>query len=158
MLSIRFSDNGLIEDSVAGIAVRFSCHAGICLINLRVDCNVKKKSAPKIGCFTSATINVHEYSLFSPTLTIRLLVPYVVIVKLFAATKGRLSASTVPLAQDRGKTLTAAPLSIKYLHLLRLSATYSSLEGDRIQLSRSHVASRSARQTQESLPCAGLTA
>ena len=89
-----------------------------------------KKSAPKIGCLTSATINVHEYSLFSPTSTIRLFEPYVVIIELFAVTKGRLSASTVPLAQDRGKTLTAAPVLIKYLHLLRLSATYSSLEGD----------------------------
>ena len=57
------------------------------------------------------------------------------IVELFAATKGRLSASTVPLAQDRGKTLTAAPVSIKYLHLLRLSATYSSLEGDNLEVS-----------------------
>ena len=90
-----------------------------------------KKSAPKIGCLT--TINVHEYSLFSPTSTISLLVPYVVIVELFAATKGRLSAFTVLLAQDRGKTLTAAPVSIKYLHLLRLSATYSSLEGDNLE-------------------------
>ena len=89
----------------------------------------------------------------------RLFVPYVVIVELFAATKGRLSASTVPLAQDRGKTLTAAPVSIKYLHLLHLSATYSSLEGDNLEVSvsRSHVASLPARQTQESLPCAGLT-
>ena len=65
-------------------------------------------------CLLSATIKVHEYSLFSPTSTIRLeLVPYVVIVELFAATKGKLSESTVPLAQDRSKTLTAAPLSIK---------------------------------------------
>ena len=54
------------------------------------------------------------------------------IVELFAATKGRLSASKVPLAQDRGKTLTAAPVLIKYLHLLRLSATCSSLEGDNL--------------------------
>ena len=65
-------------------------------------------------CLLSATIKVHEYSLFSPTSTIRLeLVPYVVIVELFAATKGKLSESTVPLAQDRSKILTAAPLSIK---------------------------------------------
>ena len=73
---------------------------------------------------------------FSPTSTIglRLLVPYVVIMELFAATKSRLSASTVPLAQVRGKTLTAAPVSIKYLHLLCLSATYSSLDGDNLEV------------------------
>ena len=93
------------------------------------------KSTPKIGCLTSATIKVHEYSLFNLTSTIRLLVPYVVIVELFAATKGRLSASTVPLAQNQGKTLTAAPVLIKYLHLLQLSATYNSLEGDNLEVS-----------------------
>ena len=36
------------------------------------------------------------------------------------------------LAQDLGKTLTAAPVSIKYLHLLRLSATYNNLEGNNL--------------------------
>ena len=40
----------------------------------------------------------------------------------------------LPLAQDWGKTLTAAPVSIKYLHLLRLSATYSSPEGDNLEV------------------------
>ena len=43
-------------------------------------------------------------------------------------TRGRQSTSEVLLAQDLGKTLTAAPVSIKYLHLLRLSATYNNLE------------------------------
>ena len=47
---------------------------------------------------------------------------------LLAATRGRQSASEILLAQDFGKTLTAAPMSIKYLHLLFLSATYNNLE------------------------------
>ena len=54
----------------------------------------------------------------------------IVMVVLLAATRGKLLVSTVPLAQDLGKTLIAAPLSIKYLHLFCLSATYNSLEGD----------------------------
>ena len=48
---------------------------------------------------------------------------------MLAATRGRQSASEILLAQDLGKTLTAAPVSIKYLHLLHLSATYNNLEG-----------------------------
>ena len=54
---------------------------------------------------------IHEYSqshinyLFACTV--------VVIVELLAATEGRLSVSAVPLAQDRGKTLTVAPVSIE---------------------------------------------
>ena len=52
------------------------------------------------------------------------------IVVLLAATSGRVSV--VLLAQDLGKTLTAAPVSIRYLHLLRLSATYNNLEGDNV--------------------------
>ena len=51
---------------------------------------------------------------------------------LLAATRGRQSASEILLAQDLGKTLTAAPVSIKYLHLLRLSATYNNLEGNNL--------------------------
>ena len=51
---------------------------------------------------------------------------------LLAATMGRLTVSVVLLAQDLGKTLTAAPLSIRYLHLLRLSATYNNFEGDNV--------------------------
>ena len=52
----------------------------------------------------------------------------VIIVVLLAATRGRQSASEILLAQDLGKTLTAVPVSIKYLHLLRLSAMYNNLE------------------------------
>ena len=55
-----------------------------------------------MGCCTSATMNVHGYSRFKPTSTTRL--------------------------QDFGRTLTAAPVSIKYLHLCPLSATYNNLE------------------------------
>ena len=51
---------------------------------------------------------------------------------LLAATRGSQAASEVLLAQDLGKTLTAAPVSIRYLHLLRLSATYNNLEGDNL--------------------------
>ena len=51
---------------------------------------------------------------------------------LLAATRGRQSASEILLAQDLGKTLTAAPVSIKYLHLLHLSATYNNLEGNNL--------------------------
>ena len=51
---------------------------------------------------------------------------------LLAATRGRQVASEVLLAQDLGKTLTAAPVSIRYLHLLRLSATYNNLEEDNL--------------------------
>ena len=40
--------------------------------------------------------------------------------------------SVVLLAQDLDKTLTAAPVSIGYLHLLRLSVTYNNLEGDNV--------------------------
>ena len=40
-------------------------------------------------------------------------VPYVFIVVLLAATRGRQAASEVLLAQDLGKTLTAAPVSIR---------------------------------------------
>ena len=53
-------------------------------------------------------------------------------VELLAATRGRQAASEVLLAQDLGKTLTAAPVSIRYLHLLRLSATFNNLEGDNL--------------------------
>ena len=53
-------------------------------------------------------------------------------VVLLAATRGRQSASEVLLAQYLGKTLTAAPVSIKYLHLLHLSATYNNLEGNNL--------------------------
>ena len=81
-----------------------------------------------MGCFTSATINVHGYSRFKPTSMTRLLLPYVLIVVLFAATRGRQSASEILLAQDLGKALTATPVSIKYLHLCLLSATYNNLE------------------------------
>ena len=52
----------------------------------------------------------------------RLQVPQVFIVVLLAATRGKLLVSVVLLAQDLGGTLTAAPVSINYLHLLRLSA------------------------------------
>ena len=45
---------------------------------------------------------------------------------------GRLAVCVVLLAQDLGKTLTAAPVSIRYLHLLRSSATYNNLEGDNV--------------------------
>ena len=48
------------------------------------------------------------------------------------ATRGRLAVSVVLLAQDLGRMLTAAPVSIRYLHLLRLSATYNNLEGDNV--------------------------
>ena len=51
---------------------------------------------------------------------------------LLAATRGRQVASEVLLAQDLGKTLTAAPVSIRFLHLLRLSMTYINLEGDNL--------------------------
>ena len=51
---------------------------------------------------------------------------------LLAATRGRQVACGVLLAQDLGKTLTAAPVSIRYLHLLCLSATYNNLEGDNL--------------------------
>ena len=51
---------------------------------------------------------------------------------LLAATRGRLSVSVVLLAQDLGKTLTAALVSIRYLHLLRLSVMYNNLEGDNV--------------------------
>ena len=44
--------------------------------------------------------------------------------------RGILLVSVVLLAQGLCKILTAAPVSIKYLHLLRLSATYNNLEGD----------------------------
>ena len=81
-----------------------------------------------MGRFTSATINVHGYSRFKPTSTTRLQLPYVFLVVLFAATRGRQSTSEILLAQDFGKTLTAAPVSIKYLHLYLLSATYNNLE------------------------------
>ena len=54
------------------------------------------------------------------------------IVVLLAATRGRQVASEVLLAQDFGNTLTAAPVSIKYLHLLCLSATYNNLEEDKL--------------------------
>ena len=50
-------------------------------------------------------------------------------VVLLAATRGRQVASEVLLSQDLGKTLTTAPVSVRYLHLLRLSATYNNLEG-----------------------------
>ena len=48
-------------------------------------------------------------------------------VVLLAATRGRLVVSVVLLAQDLGKMLTAASVSIRYLHVLRLSATYNNL-------------------------------
>ena len=83
-----------------------------------------------MGCCTSATMNVHGYSRFKPTSTTRLQLPQVFIVLLSAATRGRLPAPEIPLAQDFGKTLTAAPVSIKYLHLCPLSATYNNLEWD----------------------------
>ena len=54
-------------------------------------------------------------------------------VVLLAATRGRLLVSVVLLAQYLGSTLTAAPVYIKYLHLLRLSATYNSLDGDNVK-------------------------
>ena len=47
-------------------------------------------------------------------------------VVLLAATRGKLLVSVVLLAQD------SATVSIKYLHLLRLSATYNSLDGDNV--------------------------
>ena len=56
----------------------------------------------------------------------------VLIVVLLPAIRGRQSASEILLAQDLGKTLTAAPVSIKYLHLLHLSATYNNLEGNNL--------------------------
>ena len=40
--------------------------------------------------------------------------------------------SEILLAQDLGKTLTAVPVSINYLHLLHLSATYNNLEGNNL--------------------------
>ena len=52
---------------------------------------------------------------------------------LLAAARGRQVASEVLLAQDLGKTLTAAPMSIRYLHLLHLSAIYNNLEGDNLR-------------------------
>ena len=39
----------------------------------------------------------------------------------------------VLLAQDLGGMLTAAPMAIRYLHLLRLFATYNNLEGDNVR-------------------------
>ena len=54
------------------------------------------------------------------------------VVVLLAATRGRLVVSVVLLAQHLGKMLTAAPVSIRYLHLLRLSVTYNNLEGDNV--------------------------
>ena len=54
------------------------------------------------------------------------------IVVLLAATRGRQAASEVLLVQDLGKTLTAAPVSIRYLHLLCLSVAYNNLEGDKV--------------------------
>ena len=77
-------------------------------------------------------MNVQAYSRSRPTSTIRLLVPWVVIVVLLAETRGRLAMSVVLFAQYLGKTLTAAPVSIRYLQLLRLSATYNNLEGDKV--------------------------
>ena len=82
-----------------------------------------------MGCFTSATINVHRYSRFKPISTTRLQLPYVFIVVIFADIRGGgESASEILLVQDFGKTLTAAPVSIKYLHLCLLSAKYNNLE------------------------------
>ena len=51
---------------------------------------------------------------------------------MLAATGGRQSTSEVLLSQDLGKTLTAAPVSIKYLYLLRLSVTYNNLKGNNL--------------------------
>ena len=86
-----------------------------------------------MGCFTSATINVHGYSRFKLTSMTGLQLPYVFIVVLFAATRGRQSASEILLAHDFGKTPTAAPVSIKYLHLCLLSATYNNLEWNNLE-------------------------
>ena len=74
-LYIRLSDNSLIEDKVACIAkpVLMSLKHLPCKSTSRLYCI--KKSAPNMGCLMSATINVHEYSLFSPTTTVRSHVP-----------------------------------------------------------------------------------
>ena len=77
-----------------------------------------------MGCLTSATINV--------TFKADVDDAFVLIEVLLAATRGRQSTSEVLLAQDLGKTLTATPVSIKYFHLLRLSATYTNLEGNNL--------------------------
>ena len=59
-------------------------------------------------------------------------------------TRGKQLTSEVLLAQDLGKTLTAAPVSIKYLHLLRLSATYNNLEGNNLGSVASAVSCRAS--------------
>ena len=51
---------------------------------------------------------------------------------LLTTTRGRHVASEDLLAEDLGKTLTAAPVSIRCLHFLRLSATYNNIEGDNL--------------------------
>ena len=47
VLSIRFSENGLIEDNVAAIASPALMSRRHLLINLRVDCNVLKNQPLK---------------------------------------------------------------------------------------------------------------
>ena len=51
---------------------------------------------------------------------------------LLAATRGRLPVSVVLLEQDLGKTLTAAPASIRYLDFYCFTVTYNNLEGDNV--------------------------
>ena len=85
------------------------------------------KVGPNDGLFHVRYYKCPRILRFKPTSTTRLLLPWVLIVVLLAATRGRQSASEILLAQDFGKTLTAAPVSIKYLHLWFLSATYNNL-------------------------------
>ena len=72
-----------------------------------------KKSAPRIGCCTSATMNIHGNARLSPTLRVRDVLLYVRFGVSLTAARVSLSCGCLQAVEEGGTTLTSESDSTK---------------------------------------------
>ena len=70
-----------------------------------------KKSAPRIGCCTSTTMNIHGNARLNPRLSVRDFLPYVRIGVSLTAARFSLSGGCLQAVEEGGTTLTSEPVS-----------------------------------------------
>ena len=72
-----------------------------------------KKSAPRIDCCTSATMNIHSNACLSPRLRVRDFLPYMRNGVSLTAARVSLSGGCLRAVEEGGTTLTSEPVSTK---------------------------------------------
>lgn len=106
---------GLRGGCLDGFPRTSACDRGSCKRRLRTSTSspkLRKKSAPRMANFTSATTKIHRNVLLSPRSSERERCPYVGIVVLLTACNGA-AHGRLRSAGDAGTTLTSAPVSTR---------------------------------------------